>query len=112
MKHGLFHKQISVKDIPFEAAFSPVITFESTDESDYATLQKYGLDGEYKQIGIFNDHPVYSNGKTQWAYLTPDIEPTITTPGYYLFDLPRIELSEDDIVDLTDEFANYITKEA
>jgi hypothetical protein len=110
-KHGLFHKKISIKDAPFEAVFSPVVTFSSDDDAVNAKLAEYGIEGEYSDMGIFNDHPIYSNGKTKWVWLDPEIEPEITTPGYYLMDEPVLELSGDDVIDLTEEIKNFIPEE-
>lgn len=64
--------------------------------------------GEYTITGTFNDHPVYSNGKTKWVYLDSTIDTEITTPGYYLFDEPALEIDDTEIIDITDEIADIM----
>lgn len=40
MKHGLFHKVLSLKDIPPDALFSSVLAFNAATESEKQLLEE------------------------------------------------------------------------
>jgi hypothetical protein len=84
-RHGLFHK-IRPTKLTKNTTTNLEWSFSPTTGDELSKLVEFGLDGLYSEVGTFNEHPVYSNGKTKWIYMDPSIDTQFTEPGWYLFD--------------------------